>query len=398
MLTSLFDYPLPNHLIAQTPLAERDASRLLIADAHTKSIADSQFSHLPNILNSAFCAHNKPPLIIVNRSRVFPARIRVQRKSGGRGEVFLLEKGDSNASVSCLIRPQKKLREGEILYADTKDTEKARPLLRIESLNPPRVSPVDSTFSELIAAFGEMPLPPYIERDPQKVGSEYAKLDKMRYQTLYAHEEGSVAAATAGLHFTDTIIEKCRSLGCEFAHVVLHVGLGTFQPVQATRVAEHKMHQEYCMVPEKTAEKIAQWITNEWPIIFVGTTSLRTVESFARRAFAKSAVPVSQLRQHIHDSAQNGSLQKIFMAEAGLWFSTELFLHPDNLESSKTPSLGDAILTNFHQPQSTLAMLVASILSYPFWQQVYAHAIEKEYRFLSYGDSSLLYFAERVRP
>jgi S-adenosylmethionine:tRNA ribosyltransferase-isomerase len=391
MQTSLFNYDLPEALIAQTPLTERDASRLLVANPTHQTIADTLFADLPNILNSTYCAKGRPPLIIVNRSRVFPARIRITRSSGGRGEVFLLEKKSSQEPVSCLIRPQKKLRVGEILYADKNETSPT-PLFKVECLNPPRVVPITHNTNTLIENFGEMPLPPYIQRDPQKTGQKFSSLDKLRYQTLYANEEGSVAAATAGLHFTDKIMNECRALGCEFAHVVLHVGLGTFQPVQATTISDHVMHHEMCLVPAETAQKISLWTAKGWPIIFVGTTSLRTVESFVRHALASHKVPVSELRAFTLKLAQENALANILNAEANQWFSTSLFLHPDDLEHSKTPTLGDAILTNFHQPQSTLTMLVASILSYPFWKKVYAHAVSQQYRFLSYGDSSLLFF------
>jgi S-adenosylmethionine:tRNA ribosyltransferase-isomerase len=223
MQTSLFHYDLPEALIAQTPLSERDASRLLVANPTQRTITDTLFAELPQILNSIYCSKGRPPLIIVNRSRVFPARIRVVRASGGRGEVFLLEKRDSQEPVSCLIRPQKKLRVGEILYADKNETSPT-PLFKVDCLNPPRVAPINQNTNAIIESFGEMPLPPYIQRDPQKTGETFSALDKQRYQTLYAREEGSVAAATAGLHFTDKIMNECKALGCEFAHVVLHVG------------------------------------------------------------------------------------------------------------------------------------------------------------------------------
>ncbi len=398
MQTKLFDYHLPERLIAQTPLQERDASRLLIADPATDHIQDSFFANLPSILHQEFCQNGKRPLIVVNRSRVFPARVRIKRTSGGRGEVFILEQNDTGSAVSCLIRPQKKLRVGEILFADQSSEHNPVPLFQIEKLDPPRVIPINSKLSAIMNQHGEMPLPPYIQRDPLRVGKEYSDLDKQRYQTLYAQEEGSVAAATAGLHFTKKIMDECSAFQCEFAEVILHVGLGTFQPVQADTLAEHQMHHENYLIPMETAQKIADWTAKDWPILFVGTTSLRTVESFVRHAFAKHAIPICQLRNYVHEESQHNAIlfRKTFENMANIWFSTNLFLHPDNLEHSKTPTLGDAILTNFHQPQSTLTMLVASILSYPFWKKLYAHAVQQEYRFLSYGDSSLLFFAQRT--
>lgn len=363
MKTELFNYELPPELISQIPCTHRGESRLLVADACTQQLTDSQFLNLPEIIAKYFNldSTSKHALIIINDSKVYPARVRIQRRSGARGEVFILstqaiESNSSALKYSCLLRPLKKLKLNEILLSETDGT----PLFRVASFNPPTVEIIDNLLSNVLRTYGEMPLPPYIVRDPKLVPNSET-LDKERYQTVYAQDEGSVAAPTAGLHFTPQIMHECRNIGIDFASVSLQVGLGTFLPVQTESIQDHGMHQEYCCVPSATAEKINEAVKNNWPIIYVGTTALRTVESYFR-----------------------------FNAQPDQWFQTQLFIHPSDDTSRTFPTVGNALITNFHQPESTLVMLVSALLGMDFWKKMYTHAVENKYKFLSYGDSSLL--------
>lgn len=357
MLTlSDFNYSLPDELIAQTPPQERGTSRLLVANANTKIISDEKFSQLPQILKNHFLG--KPVLVIVNDSRVYPARVRINRISGARGEVFLLETGEK-LTYRCLLRPTKKLHEGELLYVGDV------PVFKVESLTEPQVSLCGLTLKEVLEKYGEMPLPPYIVRDPKQTDKKFAELDKERYQTVYSQESGSAAAPTAGLHFTREIMDECENQGIMFSHVTLHVGLGTFQPVQTENLQDHKMHAEHFSIPKTTFDLIEKFKANDHPIVFVGTTALRAVESF-------------------YLNRQN--------CQPGQWHETNLFIRPQGKEKDYQPQVGSALITNFHQPESTLVMLVASLLSYTFWQKVYDHALKEKYSFLSYGDSNLYVF------
>lgn len=388
MKTSDFDYDLPAALVAQTPAAKRDASRLLVFHKGTRAVEDAGFSDLPAVVRALREATGaRKVLFVANDSRVYPARVRVTRVSGARGEVFLL-RVEGQGPYECLLRPLKKLRVGETLHLEAG----GEPAFRVESLDPPLVS-VEGGGAVLpfLEAHGEMPLPPYIERDPKKAAdtraaaggtaSRFADLDAERYQTVYAGTAvGSAAAPTAGLHFTPAIMDACRAEGAEFRYVTLHVGLGTFAPVQAGDPADHEMHEEWCVVPANVASALrearheaARGETGTI-VVFVGTTSMRTVESWFRSG-----------------------------APEDTWFPTKLFVYPgapDAVPPEAGPSapltVGDAILTNFHQPGSTLVMLVAALAGERAWRPLYEHAIAQRYRFLSYGDSGLLLFSRRL--
>ncbi|MBX9703018.1 MAG: S-adenosylmethionine:tRNA ribosyltransferase-isomerase, partial [Silvanigrellaceae bacterium] len=247
----LFHFDLPPELIAQTPLEQREASRLLICNGKNKSISDSHFSSLPKEIEHIFALNHtfssaqnesKKALLIANDSKVYPARIRIRRKSGSRGEVFLLEIG-SKENYRCLLRPQKKIHLDEILYADREDI--LIPLFKVVSLNPCLVTPHNENIETLLQDYGEMPLPPYISRDPKKNSACFKELDIQRYQTTYANHTGSAAAPTAGLHFTQDILKECKKTGIDFTTVTLHVSLSTFQPVLCKKIHEHVMHEEY---------------------------------------------------------------------------------------------------------------------------------------------------------
>ncbi|RDB36175.1 MAG: tRNA preQ1(34) S-adenosylmethionine ribosyltransferase-isomerase QueA [Spirobacillus cienkowskii] len=389
MKKELFNYDLPEELIAQTPLANRDESRLLVCNAKNKSIADCMFKNLDEVLNYEFQLqkNNAKLLLIANNSRVYPARVRIKRSSGGRGEVFFLERGEKT-HYSCLLRPQSKLKIGEILYADLKEDIA---LFEISHLNPPKVSIIaNMSLDKILDLYGEMPLPPYIQRDPKKI-INYSKLDKERYQTVYSNinHVGSSASPTAGLHFSPSILKKCEENRIELSYVTLHVGLGTFLPVKSEDIESHEMHQEYYFISQETIKKISEYLSNGWPIVFVGTTSLRAVESYFQllnlelgKNFILNNKNINQLENNLNKFSDK-------------WHTTNIFIHPKNENSIFVPTIGNAIITNFHQPESTLAMLIAALMGMKFWKQFYSYAITNKYRFFSYGDSSLLIFGEQ---
>ena len=387
MKTADFHYEIPDALVAQQPQDIRDASRLLVYDRASRLAQDCAFCDLPALVRMLKEKSGaRRILFIANDSRVYPARVRIRRATGARGEVFVL-RPQGDGPWDCLLRPLKKLRLGEVLLADGA----GEPLFRVESLAPPRVVLVDPSadMQSVLARHGEMPLPPYIDRDPGRGGAQTLtmetmasrrRLDGERYQTVYAGTDaGSAAAPTAGLHFTPALMDECRAAGAQFAFVTLHVGLGTFAPVQTEELEDHPMHEEWVCVPASLAasleEERAARARGEQPsdlIIFVGTTALRAVESFCRAGDA---------------------------AKPGVWFPTRLFLRPsagDGTQTRVTPVLGDALITNFHQPQSTLVMLIAALIGADAWRPLYEHAIAERYRFFSYGDASLLLFTDAV--
>lgn len=386
MKTNFFNYDLPENLIAQTPMKNRDESRLLVCNSRIKSIFDRKFNEIPEILNEVFKLkeNNSRVLLIANDSRVYPARVRIRRKTGARGEVFFLERGDKK-SYHCLLRPKNKLKLGEILYADKKEEI---PLFKVTNFDPPMVSLFNEISLDIVLEqYGEMPLPPYIQRDPLKNQSNF-EMDKERYQTVYSNinKKGSSAAPTAGLHFSPEIIKKCENSNIDFAYVTLHVGLGTFLSVQSDYIEKHEMHEEYYLISSKTFQKIVEFIENDWPIVFVGTTSLRAVESFFRLSFPDFE------RKNIQKITKEKILKSHISDYLDKWMPTKIFIYPKNENDNVMPLIGNAIITNFHQPGSTLVMLVAALMGIHFWKEFYAYAIEKEYRFFSYGDSSLLVF------
>jgi S-adenosylmethionine:tRNA ribosyltransferase-isomerase len=381
----LFWFDVPSELVAQAPLPQRDASRLLIYAGSRKPVdpslpgeplRDELFCNLPRVLNGLF--PHKKVLLIANDSRVYPARVRIRRKTGARGEVLLLETGEDKTHHKCLLRPTSKLKIDEILYADSEtgvdDFNHLIPLFRVVSTDPPLVARDSSRASlqKILDEYGEMPLPPYIQRDPQKIEPQTGKMDKERYQTVYSQLVGSAAAPTAGLHFTESVISACAQAGISFAYVTLHVGLGTFLPVKAEQIEDHVIHTEHYIMPKQTYEKIEEYRAQGWPIIFVGTTSLRAVESFYRDFDQKSPSEIT-------------SFVDVFLP-------TQLYLYPQNEHYKIRPRVGEGILTNFHQPESSLAMLIAALTGYHAWKNMYDHAVAKKYRFFSYGDSSLILF------
>jgi S-adenosylmethionine:tRNA ribosyltransferase-isomerase len=347
MRLSDLDYDLPEELIAQQPLPQRDASRLLLVDVDVAGIEHRQFSELPTLL--------PPSLFIFNDTRVFPARLVGKKATGGSVELLLLHETHGGPDRwMALGRSSKGLRpQMELSLCD--GLVRARVLRTFEG---GRVE-VELTGQEpvgaLIERVGEVPLPPYIRR---KAG----QADRERYQTIYAQKSGAVAAPTAGLHFSETVLQALQEAGHQLAYVTLHVGPGTFRPVQTATLDEHEMHEETYEVPPPTAEAIERARIRERPVVAVGTTVVRTLESSADAGG--------------HVSAGVGS--------------TKLFIRP-----SYRFRVVDHLVTNFHLPRSTLLALVMAFGGIELVKQAYREAIESRYRFYSYGDAMLIRRAAR---
>ena len=341
MKKSDFYFELPQELIAQTPLERRDGSRLLCLDKVTGAMEHRHFYDLPEYLRPGDC-------LVMNDSRVLPARLMGHRvPGGGVCEVLLLtDKGDS--VWECLVRPGRKLRPGaEISFGNGELTATVE--AEIEGGNRLVRFHYDGIFLEVLERLGEMPLPPYIK---EKLA------DSERYQTVYSRELGSAAAPTAGLHFTRELLDKIAAQGVKLAYVTLHVGLGTFRPVKEDDVLDHEMHSEFCMVPEETARIITETKRAGGRVISVGTTSCRTLESFAN---------------------PDGTMDP----RSG-W--TNIFIYP----GYKFKCI-DALVTNFHLPESTLIMLVSALAGRENILNAYRTAVEERYRFFSFGDAMFIH-------
>lgn len=340
MKTHDFYFDLPPALIAQTPIQRRDASRLLVLDKNTGATEHRHFFDLPAYLRPGDC-------LILNNSRVLPARLLGHRVPGGGAcEILLLiDRGDN--VWECLVRPGKKLRtgakvsfgDGELTAEITEELPDGNRLVRFF---------YEGIFLEVLDRLGKMPLPPYIKEELQ---------DRERYQTVYSKVNGSAAAPTAGLHFTPELLERIRQMGVKVGYVTLHVGLGTFRPVKEEEITDHAMHSEYCVIPQETADLINETKRSGGRVICVGTTSCRTVESQA---------------------AEDGTMQ----ACAG-W--TDIFIYP-----GYRFKVMDALITNFHLPESTLIMLVSALAGRENVLAAYKEAVEKRYRFFSFGDAMFI--------
>ncbi len=342
MRISDLDYVLPEELIAQEPLAQRDASRLLLVDIPSGSVEHRSFSELPGLL--------PPSLFIFNDTRVFPARLLGRKTTGGKVELLLLRKCVEGVNRWLAMgRSSKGLRPGmELSLCD--DRLRARVVGTLEQGRLEVDLDADEDVDALIERAGEVPLPPYIRRPA-------AEADRDRYQTVYASKPGAVAAPTAGLHFTEDTLRALRQAGHEPAYVTLHVGPGTFRPVQAERLDAHDMHEEAYEVPKATVEAIRRARSEDRPIVAVGTTVVRTLEA----------------------SAGEGGLPR-----PGLG-STRLFIRPPY-----DFRVVDHLITNFHLPRSTLLALVMAFAGVELTRNAYRRAIEAGYRFYSYGDAMLI--------
>jgi S-adenosylmethionine:tRNA ribosyltransferase-isomerase len=333
-------YDLPEELIAQTPMERRDASRLLVLDKTTGQMEHRHFYDLKDYLHPGDC-------LVLNDSRVIPARLFGTRPTGGAVEVVLLrDLGDNR--WECLSRPGKKMRPGtSVSFGQGELTAQVEDV--VEGGNRILCFSYEGIFLEILEKLGRMPLPPYIKQQLD---------DPERYQTVYAREPGSAAAPTAGLHFTTELLEDIRAMGVDVEFVTLHVGLGTFRPVQVEDVENHEMHSEFCTVPEKTAQAIAKAKANGGRVIAVGTTSCRTLESFAK---------------------PDGTVEP-----SSGW--TNIFIYP-----GYTFKCIDALVTNFHLPGSTLVMLVSALAGKEHIMTAYREAVNQRYRFFSFGDAMFIH-------
>lgn len=339
MKKSDFDFYLPEELIAQTPLEKRDGSRLLVLDKESGAMDHRHFYDLPEYLHVGDC-------LVLNNSRVLPARLIGTRPGGGAVELVLL-RDLGEGRWECLSRPGRKTKPGTELFfggGELKATVEAV----AEGGN--RIVKFDyrGIFLEVLERLGKMPLPPYIKEELQ---------DPERYQTVYSRELGSAAAPTAGLHFTNELLEKIQAMGVKVCYVTLHVGLGTFRPVKEDEIENHEMHSEFCIIPEDTARTVTETKQKGGRIVAVGTTSCRTLESFAK---------------------DDGTLE----ACSG-W--TDIFIYP-----GYSFKCIDALVTNFHLPESTLIMLVSALAGREHILNSYKTAVEEKYRFFSFGDAMFI--------
>ena len=339
MKTSDFWYDLPEELIAQTPLEKRDTSRLLVLDRRTGEIEHKHFYDIIDYLNPGDC-------LVMNDSRVLPARLLGHRPTGGAVEVLLLrDLGDKK--WECLCKPGRKMQVGnEVIFGDGELT--ATVVEVQETGNRVVQFHYEGIFLEVLERLGKMPLPPYIKAELN---------DQERYQTVYSRAMGSAAAPTAGLHWTNELLDKARAKGVKTAFVTLHVGLGTFRPVKAEEITDHHMHAELCMISEETAAVLNLIKAQGGRIICVGTTSCRTLESLVN---------------------EDGSFEA-----KSKW--TEIFIYP-----GYTFRAMQGLITNFHLPESTLVMLVSAFAGREHVLHAYEEAVKEKYRFFSFGDAMFI--------
>lgn len=339
MNTHDFWYDLPEELIAQTPLQKRDASRLLVLNRSNGEMAHKHFYDIIDYLRPGDC-------LVMNDSRVLPARLLGHRPTGGAVELLLL-RDLGNRKWECLAKPGRKLQPGQqVLFGNGELSATVTAVL--EDGNREVEFHYDGIFLEVLERLGKMPLPPYIKEE---------LTDQERYQTVYSKQVGSSAAPTAGLHFTNELLQAVRDKGVDTAFVTLHVGLGTFRPVKVENINEHHMHSELCMISQETADILNKTRTNGGRIICVGTTSCRTLESLVN---------------------EDGS----FSAKSR-W--TDIFIYPGYSFRAM-----DGLITNFHLPESTLVMLVSAFAGRDNILNAYKQAVEERYRFFSFGDAMFI--------
>ncbi|MFD2926087.1 tRNA preQ1(34) S-adenosylmethionine ribosyltransferase-isomerase QueA [Halobacillus naozhouensis] len=335
-----YDFKLPEELIAQVPLLDRSASRLMVLNREKQDVSHHHFSDIKQFLQPGDC-------LVLNDTRVLPARLYGSKEdSGGKVEVLLLHQ-DHEDEWEVLVKPAKKVKLGtKIVFGEGKLVAEC---IGVQDHGGRKVRfSYEGIFLEVLESLGEMPLPPYIKEQLP---------DQERYQTVYAKEEGSAAAPTAGLHFTKELLTDIEQSGVEIAYLTLHVGLGTFRPVSVENVEEHEMHAEFYQLSHETAEQLQRVKQKGGRIISVGTTSTRTLETIIR---------------------DYGSFR-----EASGW--TNIFIYPPYQVKAV-----DGLITNFHLPQSTLIMLVSALAGRDFILEAYHKAVEEKYRFFSFGDAMLI--------
>lgn len=343
MNVDLYDFELPEHLIAQTPLLDRSSSRLLTLDKQSGDIRHQTFADIIDYLNPG-------DTLVLNDTKVIPARLfGAKEDTGAKAEVLLL-KNMGQDRWEALVKPGKKLKKGNVIsFGDGK----LKAVIEEEGEMGARTLSFSykGIFQEILDELGQMPLPPYIKE----------KLDdRDRYQTVYAKHEGSAAAPTAGLHFTEALLEQIQAKGVDIAFITLHVGLGTFRPMSVDQVEDHVMHEEYYSLSQETAELLNETKRRGGRVIAVGTTSCRTLETVG--------------------SERNGEP----LRESSGW--TSIFIYP-----GYAFTVVDALITNFHLPKSTLVMLVSALAGREHIMKAYEEAVEKEYRFFSFGDAMFIY-------
>ena len=340
MKTSDFDYYLPEELIAQTPIEKRDSSRLMVLNKEKQTIEHKTFSDIINYLNEGDC-------LVINNTKVIPARLYGKKETGANIEFLLLNRIEGDI-WEVMVRPGRKLQVGtKVIFGE--GILEAEILEMLEGGNRKVKFKYEGIFNEILDEIGMMPLPPYIKERLEK---------KERYQTVYAKHEGSAAAPTAGLHFTEELLKKIEEKGISIAKVTLHVGIGTFRPVKVENIEEHKMHSEHFYIKQEDAEKINNAKKAGKRIISVGTTSCRVLETVAD---------------------ENGMLKE---AEG----DTSIFIYP----GYKFKCI-DALITNFHLPESTLIMLVSTLAGKEYIMKAYNEAVKEKYRFFSFGDAMFIY-------
>ena len=345
-----FDYELPKELIAQTPAEKRDFSRLMVVDRATGQVEHKHFYDILDYLNQGDC-------LVLNNSKVLPARIFGVKEGTGAKIEFLLTKRIEGDTWETMVRPGKRLKVGDVVSFSEDDKKPFRAVIKDYGQDGTRIVKFEyeGIFLERLEELGQMPLPPYIERDNNKE-------DRERYQTVYCRHEGSVAAPTAGLHFTEELLQKAEAKGVRIAYVTLHVGIGTFRPVKVENIEEHHMHFEEYFIKKESVDIINDTIKRGDRIVSVGTTSTRTVESAAQ-----------------------------FDEESGLWLvqpghgNTDIFIYP-----GYEFKIIDSLITNFHLPKSTLLMLISALYNREDILRVYKIAVEEKYRFFSYGDAMFI--------
>lgn len=345
MQVSDFHFDLPDELIARYPKAQRTDSRLLRLNGTTGERVDGTFTDVLHYIEPG-------DLLVFNNTRVIPARLFGRKASGGKLEV-LVERMLDEHSILAHVRCSKPPKPGTELYLGEQDQYLATMVARHDALFEIRFN-AQQTVLEILNHIGHMPLPPYIDRPDEET-------DKERYQTVYNQKPGAVAAPTAGLHFDQALLDQIQAKGVEFAYVTLHVGAGTFQPVRVENIHDHHMHAEYVEVPEEVVAAIAATKARGGRVIAVGTTSVRSLESAAQYALAKGT------------------------ALAPFFGDTDIFIFP-----GYQYQLIDALITNFHLPESTLIMLVSAFAGYEHTMAAYQHAVEQKYRFFSYGDAMFI--------